>query len=146
MSENKKTVYFQDKNPDNPYILATLNYITIWLYRTLHAKIAMPDLQRFTLETLIRSETWKIPLFSWLEKCLFLWISQLFLISKKCASHFCREIANDNKQFKERKTRISNSYLIRLRFQVYCSKSGTVIFAMKGHMTLRVQYTNYTIP
>ena len=30
--------------------------------------------------------------------------------NKKCANHFRREIANENKQFKEIKTWISNSY------------------------------------
>ena len=44
---------------------------------------------------------WKITSFL-LEKCLFLWISPLFLISKKCASQVCREHANENKHFKSK--------------------------------------------
>ena len=30
------------------------------------------------------------------QKCLFLWVSPLLLVSKKCASHFRRETANKN--------------------------------------------------
>ena len=54
-----------------------------------------------------------IELFFWYKKCLFLQVSQLLLISMKCASHFCRQTANENKQFKETKTWISKSWLIR---------------------------------
>ena len=39
-----------------------------------------------------------------------------FLVSKKCANYFCRESANENKQFKETKTWIFISSLIRPRF------------------------------
>ena len=48
----------------------------------------------------------------WLEKCLFLWVSPLLLINMECASHFCREPANENKQLKK-KSLISFTYLIR---------------------------------
>ena len=50
------------------------------------------------------------------RKCLSLMISQLFRISKKCASHFCRETANENKLLNERKNMASDFYLIRLSF------------------------------
>ena len=64
---------------------------------------------------------WKILSFPWLEKCL---ISPLLLIRKKCANPFCREPANENKQFKKTKTLISNSYLIRQSFYGYHCKSA----------------------
>ena len=68
-----------------------------------------------TFEPFIGSKTWKKKSFLWLEKCLFLIIYSLLLISKECSSHFCRETVNENKQFKETRTWISNSYLIRQR-------------------------------
>ena len=46
-------------------------------------------------------------LYSLFKKCLNLMISPLLPISKKCASHFCREPSNENKQFKLTKTWIS---------------------------------------
>ena len=54
------------------------------------------------------------PALSGLNKCLFLWIYPLFFVSKKCASQFCRETTQENKQFKWTKT--YNSYLIRQSF------------------------------
>ena len=69
---------------------------------------------------------WKIASICCLKKCLFLWISLLFYISKKCT----RETANEKKN-KESKHGywISNSYLIRYKFQGYRCKSGIAIFA-----------------
>ena len=43
-------------------------------------------------------------------------ISPLLLISKKCARHLYKETANENKQFKETKIMISNSFFIRKSF------------------------------
>ena len=54
-----------------------------------------------------------------------------FLFSKKCASHVRTDTANENKQFKETKTLISNSYLIRKGFQGYHCKSDIVICAWR---------------
>ena len=70
-----------------------------------------------TLETSIQS-----------KKCLFLRVSPLIFINKKCASHFRRKTANENKTFKKTETWISNSYLIRQRFKGCCCKSGSVMF------------------
>ena len=58
-----------------------------------------------------------------LKKCLFLWVSPLFLIDKECASHFRRVPAIENEQCKETKTLISNAHLIRKSFQGYRCKS-----------------------
>ena len=80
---------------------------------------------------------WKITSLFRLEKCLILWISPLFLVSKKCASHFCRETANEKKQSKESKTWISNSHLIRQSFYGYRCKSG---MEAEGHLKLRLQF------
>ena len=63
--------------------------------------------------------------------------SFLSLISKKCASHFRREPAITNKQFKGTKTLKSNSYLISHSFKGYLCKSEIVIFAWRvraGHI------------
>ena len=43
-------------------------------------------------------------------------------------SHFRRETANENKQFKDTKTLISNSCLVRQSFQGYLCKSGIATF------------------
>ena len=51
--------------------------------------------------------------------------------SKKCASRFCRETTNENKQFKETKTWISNFYLIRKSLEGDCCESGNAIFAWR---------------
>ena len=61
----------------------------------------------------------------------FLIISPLLLISKKCASFFCRETVNENKHLKETKTWISNSYFIRQSFWGCRCKSTLTIFAYK---------------
>ena len=65
--------------------------------------------------------------FPWLEKCLIQTISPLLLMSKTCAAnHFRREYANENKQFNEIKTRISNSCFLRQileRWSVRCQYS-----------------------
>ena len=50
-------------------------------------------------------------------------------LSKKFAIRFDKETANENKQFKETKTFIFTSYLIRHKCQGYRRKSGIVIFA-----------------
>ena len=88
-----------------------------------------------TLETLLWSKI------SLLEKCLFLWVSPLPLINEKCAGYICRETANENKQFKETKTLISDSYLIRHSFQGYRCKSDTSIFAWR--VTLHYAYSPF---
>ena len=62
---------------------------------------------------------------------LFLIISPSLLISKKCASFFCRETANENKHLKKTKTWISNSYFIRQSFWGFRCKSTLTIFAYK---------------
>ena len=93
---------------------------------TLHAWMAMPDLQRHPWNFgLIKS------ILFWLEKCLFLKVSSLLLIDKKFASQFRRETAIENEQFKETKTWISNSYLIRQSFYGYSCKTGIAIFARR---------------
>ena len=64
----------------------------------------------------------------WLKECSFLIISPLFLVSKKCASHFLSEKANRNKQLKKSNTWISNLYLIIQSFYGYHWKSGITTF------------------
>ena len=74
------------------------------------------------LETKIWPKMWKIPSFS----CL---LSPLIRIKKKCVSHFCREPAYENKQFKKtKKTWIYNSYLIRQSFWGYRCELDIAIF------------------
>ena len=70
-----------------------------WLWNSLKCSFKWPSLERWqcpiyngTLETLIWLKMWKISSFFWLEKCLIL-----------INSPFCRETANENKQFEERK-------------------------------------------
>ena len=46
-------------------------------------------------------KVWWIPTFSWLEKCCILIIFQLLLMSRKCASHYCRETETKIKQIKK---------------------------------------------
>ena len=85
--------------------------------KTFQAKTEMPDLQQYPW-----NQIWSIGINRrFTEKCLFKWVSPLFLIITKCESHFHREIANKNNQFKETKTLISNLYLIRQSFK------GTVV-------------------
>ena len=65
-----------------------------------------------TLETLIGSELWKIPSFFLTRKRFK---SDNFSIAsdkQKCAGHLYKETANENKQFKETKIMISNSFFI----------------------------------
>ena len=71
----------------------------------------MPDLE---LKTLIRSQQmWKIKPF-FLTRNLFDSSNfYIHLYKELCASHFRIEPANENEQFKETKTWISYSYLIR---------------------------------
>ena len=52
----------------------------------------------------------------------------LLLMNKKSSSNFNRETIKENEQLKETKTLISNSYLIRQSFQVYCCKSDIANF------------------
>jgi len=56
-----------------------------------------------TLETLIWFKVWKILSFFWLEKCFFLWVSPLLVLSKKGATHFRRETANEINSLKKQK-------------------------------------------
>ena len=53
------------------------------------------------------------------RKCLTLKVSSsiIYVICKKCASHFSREPENENKTFKETETLISGSYSIRNSFK-----------------------------
>ena len=71
---------------------------------------------------------WKIPSFSRFERCL---ISSLLLMSKKCASHFCRETANENKQFKETKTWPHLIHTWSDKAFRFC-KSGILIFTWRA--------------
>ena len=82
-----------------------------------------------TLETIIWPKMWKIISFFVLKKCLFLSISPLLLIYKKCASHFRRKTANENKQ--QQVTLIYNSYLIRQSFWGFGCKSNISISAWR---------------
>ena len=60
---------------------------------------------------------------------------------RSSAIHFRRETANENKQYLETKTWISNSYLIRQSFQGYCLKSDIAIFACR--VTLNYAYSPF---
>ena len=82
-----------------------------------------------TLETIIWPKMWKIISFFVLKKCLFLSISPLLLINKKCASHFRRKTANENKQ--QQLTLMYNSYLIRQSFWGFGCKSNISISAWR---------------
>ena len=57
----------------------------------------------------------KMSSFSRFKKFAIFIISALLLLSKKCASHYRRELANENKQFKVRK----HGYLIILNQTKY---------------------------
>ena len=100
---------------------------------TLQAKRWHCPIYKGTLETLIWSQMWNMPSFFWLEKCLFLWVSRLLLINEKCASHFRRETASENKQFKETNLwyLIQTWTLNRQHFLGYWCKSGIAIFARR---------------
>ena len=93
---------------------------------TLRARMALPDLQwnSWNYNIIINVEDTFV--FFWLKQCLLLWVSSLLPINKKFASG---EIANENKELKETKTLIYNSYLIRQSFQGYRCKSGIVRFS-----------------
>ena len=56
-----------------------------------YARIAMP-IYNGTLDQNVEDNVVFL-----IRKWLFLWVSSLFLVSKKCASHFCRETTNENK-------------------------------------------------
>ena len=71
--------------------------------------------------------------------CLLLWVSPLLLINMKCASDLCRETANENKQVKEAKTWISNSYLIEKKLLRVPMEIGHCHFCMEGRLKLRLQ-------
>ena len=75
-----------------------------------------------TLETLIWSKMWKIPSFFYIE-------NYLFLINKKCASHFLRETSIKINSFKKQKH--WNSFRIRQSCQGYRCKSGIAIVALR---------------
>ena len=92
---------------------------------------------RGTPETLIVENT---VVFLTRKVFMRLWVNPLHLKNKKCTSHFCRETANKNKQFKETKTLLSDLYFIRKSFSGYRWKSGIVIF------TWRVNWNNAYSP
>ena len=77
--------------------------------------------------TICKVFTWiNFKSFSCLEKCLFLIISSLL-----CVSHFGRETTNENKQFKETKTLISNIQFDHTEVSSVPCKSGIVSFAWR---------------
>ena len=72
-------------------------------------------------------------LFLWPENCLFLWISLLLLTSKTWVT-FAEKPQIKIKQFWETKPLISNSYLIRQRFERYLSSlhGGSLEITLTG--------------
>ena len=114
---------FQKKNVPPPGI-RPLKRLSAWFEVTLTglcAKIEIPDLQLYLWYLILWSKVWKMPLFFWRRKWLFLWISQLLLLRKKCP--FRRDTTNGNKQFKGTKTLIW--YLIK--YLIRQSLKGTVV-------------------
>ena len=95
-------------------ILHSLNGLQRIFKWTLHAKMAMPDLQLYPWNNLIKNV--EDSAFFCLEKFLFPWVSQ-FLFKKQ-------ETTIINKQFKGTKKLIFHSYLIRQSFQGYRRKMG----------------------
>jgi len=61
--------------------------------------------------------------------CSVLKISPLFLKGKKCASHFCKEPTNEDKQLFKNKNKNMDKSFFRESFRGYRCKSGIVIFA-----------------
>ena len=84
--------------------------------------MAMSDWPRYS---------WNNNLIKNVEKCLFLWVSPMLLITKECTSHVRRWTINENEHSKETKTLIFYSYLFRQSFQVWRCKLGIAIFAWR---------------
>ena len=76
---------------------------------------------------------WKILWFFGLGKRLFLWVSLLLLINKKCANYFRRETANENKItiWLNKNIQLSNSCLNKRSFQWYRCESDIDVFARR---------------
>ena len=81
---------------------------------------------------------WKITSFFCLEKCLFLWIYPLFIISKNCAGHFCRDTTNENKHLTVfiNKQHWFQTKLLRVPLKIVHSH-----LCITGHLKLRLQYS-----
>ena len=93
---------------------------------TLHAKMVIPDLHcTFDQKRKILSCLWYCRVYECL-RCEFL---HCFL--KSMEVNLRKETTNKNLQFKETKSLIYNSYLIRQSFQGYRCKSGIYIFAWR---------------
>ena len=85
---------------------------------TLHAKIPIPDLQQHPWNlNLIKNVVHNV-----VENCLIPISSPLFLISNKCASHFCYKTTNGNEQ--------KHDYLIHT--WSYKAFEGIAIFALRN--------------
>ena len=97
---------------------------------TLHARSAIPELQQYP---------WNLNLIKNVEDTIVfltrkVFTSESFSIAfykQEMRGHFRRETANENDDFKETKTLISNSHLIWQRFQGYRGKSDIAIFAWR---------------
>ena len=72
--------------------------------------MTMSDLQRFLYPIKNVEDT---TVFLTQKVFFFLWVNQLLLKKKECGSHYHREPTNENKQFRETKSLISNSYFTR---------------------------------
>ena len=73
---------------------------------TLYAKMTMPDLQWQKVLNLLSDQNLKETVVFLTQKVLILIISPLLILSKKCASRFCRETANENSSLKNEKSLI----------------------------------------
>ena len=102
------------------------------IYKDDNARITTVPLKPFT------EKMWKIPSFFWLELCLFLWVS----CKKGNAQVTFAGYRNENKQFKETKTLMSNSYLIRQRLQ----GQGTVVNREYSSLKKRSLKITLTVP
>ena len=97
---------------------------------TLHAISAIPELQQYP---------WNLNLIKNVEDTIVFLIRKVFIYEsfsmafykQEMRGHFRRETANENDHFKETKTLISNSHLIRQRLQGYRGKSDIAIFAWR---------------
>ena len=84
-----------------PLFMSILTY-NHWKCNAIDAACKHDNVQFATvpLETLIWSKVLKISSFFWLIKCLFLWVSSLLFINKKCPSYYSRrrEPGNEKEQ------------------------------------------------